>query len=116
LNAQVNAHALLLVGSTEPHYTPSKVFPALLTGRPIVGIYHAASPVVDILRRDPLSRVVAVADGCPVDSYVPAIAEMLEWSVDAHQGGTRPQDAWLHEWSAATLAGTLAGVLDRVTA
>jgi hypothetical protein len=50
LNVQARAHAVLLVGSTEPHYTPSKVFPALLARRPIVALYHAASSVVEVMR------------------------------------------------------------------
>jgi len=33
---RVLARAILLLGSTEPHYTASKIFPALLSGRPLL--------------------------------------------------------------------------------
>jgi hypothetical protein len=115
LNAQADATALLLMGSSEPHYTPSKVFPALLTGRPIVGIYHQASPVIEILRREPNARVVAIDDAVPIEQYVPAIAEALAWAVTAPGGEPRLRhDGALHDWSVSTLAGQLAGVFDAV--
>ena len=41
LDALRQASALLLLGSSEPHYTPSKVFPALLANRPLLAVYHS---------------------------------------------------------------------------
>src|SRR6185295_10874276 len=43
--------AVLLMGSTERHYTPSKVFPALVAQRPVVAVLHAASSASDLLQR-----------------------------------------------------------------
>jgi hypothetical protein len=51
LAVQAQAQAILLLGSTEPHYTASKIYPALLSGRPLVAIYHEASSVCQVLRR-----------------------------------------------------------------
>jgi hypothetical protein len=42
------ADALLLLGSTDTHYTASKIFPSWLTKRPIVGLAHPRSTVHDI--------------------------------------------------------------------
>jgi hypothetical protein len=42
------ADALLLLGSTDTHYTASKIFPSWLTKRPIVGLAHPQSTVHDI--------------------------------------------------------------------
>lgn len=44
------ADALLLLGSTDTHYTASKIFPSWLTKRPIVGLGHPESSVHDIAR------------------------------------------------------------------
>jgi hypothetical protein len=117
LNAQAQAHAVLLMGSSEPHYTPSKVFPALLTGRPIVAVYHRASPVIGLLHGEPNARVIAIDDAAPIEQYVPAIAEALAWAVTAPGGEPRLQpDGSLTAWSVSTLAGQLAGVFDAITA
>ncbi len=43
--------AVLLMGSRERHYTPSKVFPALVARRPVVAVMHEASTASDLLRR-----------------------------------------------------------------
>ena len=44
------ASAILLLGSSERHYTASKLYPALLAKRPILALFHEASSVVSILR------------------------------------------------------------------
>ena len=51
LDLLANSQALILIGSDEPHYTASKIYPALLSGRPILALFHKASSAYDILRR-----------------------------------------------------------------
>src|SRR5439155_2367671 len=65
LSVLMHAHAILLLGSTEPHYTASKIYPALLAGRPLFALYHEKSSVVDVLRRAmplPAARIVTYSD------------------------------------------------------
>jgi hypothetical protein len=50
LNFLGRASAILVVGSTERHYTASKIFQSLLSGRPVVSIFHAESSAAAILR------------------------------------------------------------------
>jgi glycosyltransferase involved in cell wall biosynthesis len=118
LNVQMQADGLLLMGSMEPHYTASKVFPALLSGRPILAVYHAASSVVDILsdRRD--TEVLTFGRNDPSD-LVPSLT--AAWETMATRPRTeRPPiddaaaDARIRPWSAPVLAGELARVLDTV--
>lgn len=118
LNVQLNASALLLMGSTEPHYTPSKVFPALLSGRPILAVYHQASSVVDILRTPPVNAVVATFDTeASLEKIGPCLARALE-RLAAAGPAVRPAPALdaVDEWSARACARRLAGVLDAVIA
>lgn len=42
-------HAVLMIGSDEPHYTASKIYPALMSGRPFLSIFHSASSAHAIL-------------------------------------------------------------------
>jgi hypothetical protein len=39
--------AVLLIGSSERHYTPSKVFPALVAEKPVLAVMHEASNASD---------------------------------------------------------------------
>ena len=57
--------AVLLMGSRERHYTPSKVFPALVARRPVVAVMHEASNASDLLRRigrAPTVRLITYGD------------------------------------------------------
>jgi len=118
LNVQMRAGALLLLGSSEPHYTPSKVFPALLAGRPIIGLYHAASSVVDLLRQPFVdASILTFDDGNPVSACVDEIAAAFADVVDRSATPRIPRDHnGLQAWSARALTGQLAAVLDSVAA
>jgi glycosyl transferase family 4 len=50
LQVMIDSHGLFLVGSEEPHYTASKVFPYILAGRPLLAVFHEESSVIRILR------------------------------------------------------------------
>ncbi|MEZ5039043.1 MAG: hypothetical protein R2828_04100 [Saprospiraceae bacterium] len=49
LNYLRNAKGILVIGSTSPHYTASKIFQAILSKKPIFAIFHNKSTVIDIL-------------------------------------------------------------------
>ena len=44
------AGGVFVLGSTEPHYTPSKVYQGVLSGKPILAILHRQSTAVEVIR------------------------------------------------------------------
>ncbi|MFY8004365.1 MAG: hypothetical protein ACOVNR_05955 [Chitinophagaceae bacterium] len=56
------ADGVFILGSTEPHYTPSKTYQAVLSGKPILAVLHQASSAVKVLR-EANAGVVLVFDG-----------------------------------------------------
>jgi hypothetical protein len=58
ISLMARADVVLLIGSDEPHYTASKIYPALLSGRPCLGLYHRSSSAFDILSRAGGARVI----------------------------------------------------------
>ena len=46
-----NAAGVLAIGSTEEHYTASKIFQSLLSGKKIFPVFHYKSTVVEILNK-----------------------------------------------------------------
>src|SRR5437762_14261042 len=87
---QTDAHALLLLGSSEPHYTASRLYPALAARRPLLAVYHDASSVVEILRRHtrpPTVRVVSFTDQQPVASQMTTLAGALQAIGECPQHG-----------------------------
>jgi hypothetical protein len=120
LSVLTQASAILLLGSSERHYTASKLYPALLAQRPILALFHEASSVVSILRSagsEPTVRVVTYGDDDARDGLVGDVACHLR--ALAARSSYDPSDVALEradEYSARSLARRLAALLDRVAA
>ena len=56
------ADAVFILGSTEPHYTPSKLYQAVLSHKPIFAILHSESTAVNIIERSGVGQVIAFND------------------------------------------------------
>ena len=48
LRTMQDADLLLLIGSTDSHYTASKFFPYWLSGKPVLGLFHPRSTIVSL--------------------------------------------------------------------
>ena len=119
LDALRQASALLLLGSSELHYTPSKVFPALLAGRPMLALYRRESTVVEMLKRaapPPAAQLITFDESRRIESLVGCIAEALHALIRTAGSGVSIDRAALEPWSAHALAGRLAGLCDRIAA
>ena len=120
LMVQTQATAIVLLGSSERHYTASKLYPALLAERPILAVYHEASTVVEVLRRaarPPTARLVSYGDVDRAASRVEDICDALAALVrnPLFDPAAVNVDA-IREYSAKSLAGRLAAVLDEAAA
>lgn len=49
LNTLQQADALLIPGSDDPNYTASKIYPYLLTHKPLLAVFHSKSPALKVL-------------------------------------------------------------------
>jgi hypothetical protein len=118
LSVLTHASAIVLLGSSERHYTASKLYPALLAERPILALFHEQSSVVSILRAaasEPTVRVLTYADGPHDDTHVGEAASHLR--ALAASCIYRPADVALDcvdGVSAPQLARQLAMLFDRV--
>jgi glycosyltransferase involved in cell wall biosynthesis len=119
LQAFRDADALLLLGTSEAHYTPSRIFAALNSARPVLAVYHADSPVTDLLRRlgsPPSIRLITYTAARPAGNCVEELTESLAELLACPLYDARAVDRRvLCDASASTLAGRLAAVFDRVT-
>lgn len=62
LNHLMQASAILVIGSTEPHYTPSKVFQAMLSKRPVFALLHRDSTAVGMIRAARVGEVLTLTE------------------------------------------------------
>jgi hypothetical protein len=118
LSVLTRAGGILLLGSSDSHYTASKLGPALLARRPLLALYNQASSVVSMLAsvgREPSVRVVTYA--ADVVSYARVAGSprtRLARGQDYHAADVNLTRA--EEFSAAHLSRRLAGLLERVAA
>ncbi len=84
MRVQLDASAILLMGSTEPHYTASKLYPALLARRPLLAGYHSKSTVSNILQNvsSPNVCLVRFDEKNPPASFVPELKRSLMQLMD----------------------------------
>jgi hypothetical protein len=73
LNHLGQCSAVLVLGSTERHYTPSKVFQAILSKRPVFAMLHAESTAVGMIGTARAGRVLTLrAEAMPRPEAVAA--------------------------------------------
>jgi hypothetical protein len=117
LKVQMDASAIVLLGSSERHYTASKLYPALLAGPPVIALFHEASSVTSIINElaRPDVRLVTYDDSHPVAGRIDAIAAMLLELMERQREAVEPVGTdRLGGWAAPTLAARLARVFDSV--
>lgn len=118
LNHLKQAHAVLVFGSDEPHYTASKVFQAISSRRPVIGVLHARSTAVAILREVGVGPVVAFDETRPASACVAEIGQVFVDLVDGrdltpHGANWRAFDRYSAEQITQQLAAAFDAALAR---
>jgi hypothetical protein len=65
LQLMLDADFLLLPGSDDPQYTASKIYPCILSRKPLLAVFHERSSVCDVLRKTKCGTVFPFSDGEP---------------------------------------------------
>ena len=106
------SNAVLVLGSTEPHYTPSKVFQAMLSRRPVLALLHEASSAVDMVRRTRAGTVLTLTgDRLPLPAEVARGIQQTMAGIDYEPRGV--EASTFEAWSARASTRALAEALDR---
>ncbi len=53
-----DSNGILLIGSDDPNYSASKIYPCILSEKPILGIFHENSLVVDVIKKTQAGEIV----------------------------------------------------------
>ncbi len=113
LHVLANSRAHLLIGSTEPHYTASKIFPTLLSGRPYLSVFHRASSAHAILSAAGGGRAFAFETPDDLAGLAPVLAGALrELALTPELAGKARLDA-VAPYTAAAVARRFADVFER---
>lgn len=115
LQIMLDSHALLALGSESIHYTASKIFPYILSKRPLMAIFHKASSVVNILHETGAGKVITFdSESRPIEKAAP-IAKYLEELLRL-SAGYSPSTDWksFEPYTTRAMAGRLACAFNKV--
>jgi hypothetical protein len=111
LNHLVHASAILILGSTEPHYTPSKVFQSVQAKRPIFALLHEQSTAVSVLRDSRAGSIVTFTDETLPEPKTLA-ASLADFIRDTKYSAEDVRWDAFESYSARNSAGALARALE----
>jgi hypothetical protein len=100
-----------VVGSTEPHYTPSKVFQAILSRRPVFAMLHEDSTSVDVLRSQHAGSVLTFT-GAALPPAAGVAAALRSFMAAETHAAAAVDDAAFEAYSARSSTRALAEALD----
>ena len=112
LNHLAHSSAVFVIGSTERHYSPSKAYQAILSGRPVFAMLHEESTVIETLRASNAVEVVTfTAKRMPDPEGLSRFLAQFLRNVEASR--YKPNMEALAPVSARESARTLATTLDQ---
>ncbi|MEM8598288.1 MAG: glycosyltransferase [Bacteroidota bacterium] len=108
------ADAVFILGSTEPHYTPSKVYQGVLSEKPIFAILHEASTACAVLRSTGAGKVISFDGEAELGkighAFVPTFTEFQHFAEGFDPGHV--DQAQFETYSARSVTQILAEALD----
>lgn len=114
LDTLVSSDATLMIGSDEPHYTASKIYPCLMADRPYLSLFHTESSAHRILMAAGGGIPIAFSDPAQLADMAPAIADALERIVTQSASLGQIDPASYQAYTAHAVAGDFAAVFDRL--
>lgn len=110
------ADAVFILGSTEPHYTPSKVYQGVLSGKPILAVLHEQSTAVDVLKASNAGIVITMKGEEDLDTLSARFLDGLREFENFRKAfdPTKINRAVFEQYSAKAVTSELAVKLDQI--
>jgi glycosyl transferase family 4 len=115
LEVITKSNGLLLIGSDEPHYTASKIYPALMSGRPYLSLFHTASSANVILTLAGGGCSLAFKTKNELDALEPSIVEGLRTLALYPCSLGRVDPSVFAPYEARNIAKRFAGIFDGIS-
>lgn len=112
LGVLARSHALLLIGSDEPHYTASKIYPALMSGRPYLSLFHRASSAHAVLASAGGGLAFSFGSAAELEALEGPLAGALRRLALSPQSAGRADPSAYASYTAAAVARRFGEVFD----
>lgn len=114
LRTLVTSDATLMIGSDEPHYTASKIYPCLMAGRPYLSLFHSESSAHRILKEAGGGMSLSFADPADLTEMVHTVAAGLTAIVERPESLGAIDPAAYADFTADAVSGEFAHLFDRL--
>jgi hypothetical protein len=116
LRAIASSDAHLVLGSDEPHYTASKIYTVLMTGRPYLSVLHSASSAHAILKGAGSGVTVTFSTSDELRKVELEMTEGLARLIKAPRSFGAPDSSILLSYTAQSVAKRFAAIFERLAA
>ena len=113
LSLLANADGLMMIGSDEPHYTASKIYPNLMAARPYLSIFHEASSAHTILSSAGGGAAFSFNGDASLNALENPIKEAVANMIDTPEAFGKPNRDAYAPYTADAVAGRFADVFAR---
>jgi len=113
LQIMLDSDVLFLIGSGEPHYSASKVFPYMLARKPLLAVFHEDSSVVKILDDIGHATVVTFRDQQSLENDSDNILNALRSILSGRPGPTEIEPEQFDRFTTKAMTARLATAFDR---
>jgi hypothetical protein len=107
---------ILLIGSDEPHYTASKIYPALMSGTPYLSLFHNKSSAHEILSAAGGGEALSFDGAGALPSIIPALTAGLRRLVTNANSFSPGNKAAYADYEASAIARRFAEIFQRLRA
>jgi glycosyltransferase involved in cell wall biosynthesis len=114
LSLQARSDAVLMLGSAEPHYTASKIYGVMMSGRPFLSAYHKLSSSHEILLRGRGGIPLGFEGASALPSLVGPLADAIVRLVTAPDTVGRVDSATYEDFLAKNVAGRYAAIFSEL--
>jgi hypothetical protein len=116
ISIQAKSDGVLMLGSDEPHYTASKIFGVLMSGRPFLSVFHRASSAHEILQRAGGGISIGFAGRAELDAmHAPIASALIRLATNAKSLG-QADPATYEPYEASAIARRFSDVFENVCA
>jgi hypothetical protein len=115
LRCQLDAHALIMPGSDDAGYNPSKLTGCVLAGKPLLGVFHAGSAALELLKE---TRGGATVPFHAQESSIEIARRIVETRWIERGSQVSPETDWekLERYLAPAMTRGFCEILERVIA
>lgn len=110
------ADIVFILGSTEPHYTPSKVFQGVLSKKPIFALLHEQSTACEVIQLSGAGKVLSFnADNCENNVLTHTLSQWLQFEQWRQSFTWKAVNRdYFNQYSAQSITAQLAEVLNTI--